>query len=332
MFAPMLMDVLAGLLWKGQLPHSQYLDMTQRFASLRSYGLLPMGRERRAQRLSQQEIANAVLGLAASSPEWAGHVALILSKLRPIGGEQQSYDGARTLQEAVAKLLTQPTIPSAFRRLELSCSEYWTNAVGLGALECEFEGRCRTIYFVPLSWSSDNYAIMQGGWSGNPIPVPVPKRDLSFTTVSHWIFDRNIPSSIEIRRALALYREARNAHHNFLVGYAIVSYCKVIEISNPYPHVKEWIKKNFTLAQADAQFARVAAEFDRTRGSMTPEEYLWTSCRVATAHGSPKKVKSDPDDSEEANRLSIAADVFHILARIFVSKDLGVSVSQYSGD
>ena len=91
MFAPTLMDVLAGLVWKGQLPHAQYLDMAQRFGSLRSYGLLPRGRERRDQRLSPQEIANAILGLAAHAPQWAGHVALILSKLQPVCSRRQEF-------------------------------------------------------------------------------------------------------------------------------------------------------------------------------------------------------------------------------------------------
>jgi hypothetical protein len=105
MFAPTLMDVLAGLVYKGQLPHPQYLDIAQRFASLRGYGLLPRGREGRAQELSLHEIANAILGLAAYSPHWAGHVALILSKLQPTNQEHAMYNGARTLQGAIVKLL-----------------------------------------------------------------------------------------------------------------------------------------------------------------------------------------------------------------------------------
>ena len=60
-----------------------------------------------------------------------------------------------------------------------------------------------------LTWCDDQYAIAQDGWSGNPVPVAVPKRDLAFTTAHHWVFNRNIPSSEEVRRALALYREAR---------------------------------------------------------------------------------------------------------------------------
>jgi hypothetical protein len=183
-----------------------------------------------------------------------------------------------------------------------------------------------------LSWCSDNYAVMQGGWSGNPNPVPVPRRDLAFRTTSQWTFDRKIPATDEIQRALALYREARNAHHNFLLGYAVVSYCKVIEIRNPWgADVKDWIKSNFNLAQDDPGFARIADDFNRIRGKDSVENYLWTSCRTAAAHGSPEKKISDPDKSDELARLGIAADVFHILARLFIFKDLSVSTSMYSG-
>jgi len=59
-----------------------------------------------------------------------------------------------------------------------------------------------------------------GGWSANPVPVAVPRRNLGFTTAQYWIFDRQIPATEEARRALALYREARNAQQNFMVCYA----------------------------------------------------------------------------------------------------------------
>jgi len=41
-----------------------------------------------------------------------------------------------------------------------------------------------------MSWCDDNFAIAQHGWSGNPVPVPVSKRDLAFTTAYDYIFDR----------------------------------------------------------------------------------------------------------------------------------------------
>src|SRR6266851_5233032 len=61
-----------------------------------------------------------------------------------------------------------------------------------------------------MSWCDDQFAISQGGWSGNPVPVPVQKRDLAFTTAVHWIFDRKIPRTEDARRAIAIYRDARN--------------------------------------------------------------------------------------------------------------------------
>jgi hypothetical protein len=69
-----------------------------------------------------------------------------------------------------------------------------------------------------MSWCDDQYAVLQDGWSGNPVPVPTRKRDLGFTTAHTWIFDRKIPVSTEARKALAIYREGRNAEQNYLVN------------------------------------------------------------------------------------------------------------------
>jgi hypothetical protein len=52
-----------------------------------------------------------------------------------------------------------------------------------------------------MTWCDDNYAILQEGWSGNPIPVPVPKPNLGLITAYNWFFDRKIPGSDEARKA-----------------------------------------------------------------------------------------------------------------------------------
>src|SRR3546814_10413024 len=69
-----------------------------------------------------------------------------------------------------------------------------------------------------MTWCDDQYAIAQDGWSGNPVPVAVPKRNLAFTTTYHWVFNRDIPVSEDVLRALALYREGRNAEQNFMIS------------------------------------------------------------------------------------------------------------------
>jgi hypothetical protein len=50
-------------------------DIIERFESLRSYGKLPRGQERRNQQLTNGEIAAAILGLVSPNPKWAGHAA-----------------------------------------------------------------------------------------------------------------------------------------------------------------------------------------------------------------------------------------------------------------
>src|SRR5712664_198433 len=52
-----------------------------------------------------------------------------------------------------------------------------------------------------LSWCGDNFAVARDGWSGNPVPVAVPRRDLAFATAFDWFFDRRISLSDEVRRA-----------------------------------------------------------------------------------------------------------------------------------
>ena len=71
-----------------------------------------------------------------------------------------------------------------------------------------------------MTWRDDQFAVAQDGWSGNPVPVAVPRRDLAFTTAPQWVFIGKIPANDDVTRALAVYREARNAQQNYMVSYA----------------------------------------------------------------------------------------------------------------
>lgn len=182
-----------------------------------------------------------------------------------------------------------------------------------------------------MTWCDDQFAIAQGGWSGNPVPVPVLKRNLAFTTTYNWVFNRKIPISDEVRRALALYREGRNAQQNALISYAVLSYFKVIELRfHNGPLAKGWIRKNFA-AMSQRTDHEAIERFLRVCGSEPPEEYIYKECRVAVAHASPKH-PSDPDHVEELRRLHTAADIMRRLARHFIKSELGVSDLSYSGN
>jgi hypothetical protein len=179
-----------------------------------------------------------------------------------------------------------------------------------------------------LAWCDDQYAIAQNGWFGNPVPVAVPKRNLAFTTTHSWVFRRNIPASDEVKRALALYREARNAQQNFMISYAVLSYFKVLEVRYPEgKDIKPWIARTFPLIQS-AQDSRNMAALLGACGSEKIEEYLWTACRVAVAHVREKH-PSDPDSARELHRLHNAAGIMRLLVRHFIGAELRVSDSPY---
>jgi hypothetical protein len=180
-----------------------------------------------------------------------------------------------------------------------------------------------------LAWCDDQYAIMHDGWAGNPVPVAVSKRNLAFTTTYQWVFNRNIPTSDEARRALALYREGRNAEQNFMISYAVLSYFKVLEVRYPEgKDIRPWIAQTFGLLQSNLDGDRLAA-LQKARGSEDVEQYLWKACRVAVAHVREKH-PSDPDIAKELHRLNNAADVMRRLARHFIKTELGVSDSPFS--
>ena len=178
-----------------------------------------------------------------------------------------------------------------------------------------------------MTWCDDQYSIAQDGWAGNPIPVAVPKRDLAFTTAYHWMFNRSIPTSDEVRRALALYREARNAQQNFMISYAVLNYYKIIEIHHQgWPASTKWVADNLHAILNDPNDQAGIATFLAACGTEKPEMYIYAACRVAVAHVSPNR-PSDPDDANEQRRLHNAADVMRRLARHFITTELGVSES-----
>lgn len=184
-----------------------------------------------------------------------------------------------------------------------------------------------------MTWCDDQFAIAQGGWSGNPVPVAVPRRDLAFATAYAWIFDRKIAPDESARRVLAIYREGRNAQQNYMVSYAVLNFYKVIELGHKGRRgdVKNWYRDNFEiLRQQDIHRAEFEA-FAKICRSERPHEYIHKACRIAVAHAA-KDSKSDPDDANELLRLHTAADVLRIFARYFIEKEFRISDVMCSGE
>lgn len=182
-----------------------------------------------------------------------------------------------------------------------------------------------------MTWCDDQFSIQQDGWSGNPVPLAVPKRNLAFATAHHWAFGRKIPDSQESRTAIAIYRDARNAQQNYMIPYAVLSYYKIIELKHKgRSEAKTWFRDNFEVLRQSPNRTEDLTAFEAACGSEKPEDYLWRACRCAVAHAN-KPYSIDPDDFHELRRLHEAADVLRALARLFIQTELGISDCFYDG-
>jgi hypothetical protein len=474
MFAKNLEFLLTSLSENSDVSGDRPNELADRFAALRGYGKLPRGRENRDHILTSREIAAAILGLVATNPNWAGHAAIILCQLRPVGGADASFFGTSTLEESIKHILTDASARKTVVKLNVSLAESGINSHGYAALSYNIAGVRHRASYVPkeavslmqpgaerdfdpeipcspvsreiafnqaffngvvreierarafpvppvgdgseydaeeaqqeryrklgvhpgsrflnigvdnqvtwpeqetvvkfdryqfvlmpktrdhvqsihvdltanrlsdrqamtiinrflsvMTWCDDQFAIAQDGWSGNPVPVAVPKRELAFTTAHNWIFDRKIPSSEEAKRALALYREARNAEQNFMVSYAVLNFFRVIEVRHhSRGDVKNWFRDQYEIVKNDPNHSDSFSRFSAICGNEKPHEYIYKACRLAIAHAG-KDSKSDPDDAYELTRLHTAAEVLRILARHFIKTELQISDVIYSGD
>ena len=419
-------------------------DETQRrFESLRSHNLLPRGRENSDARLTNWQISSALLSFGDERPGYGGHAALILGDLRPVGGQDASFQKAPTLLEAVSKFfdgsddaktlvrltlsvernfeddkyvakllvregVTTRTIPFVskyahsliqpdaagtydYERLDALISrerafganffrclaravtlsrhldrpykwdrqEYETEEAskafhtGLGArpsscfmnlrvdaqvawpkepTRIKFGGHHLVLFpktedqshsvsidlahekisadearslinrmLSVMSWCENQPSSLHEGWSGNPIPVPVPRLNKAFSTMMTWTFERNDPRNEELRRCLAYYRDGLNAASVGLVSHAVLSFYRVFEVKyNESSEAKPWIAKTYpkVRSQLSDEALKVFEQEAQSDGS-TIENYIWKRCRVATAHAA-KKTPSDPDGTRRS--------------------------------
>lgn len=184
-----------------------------------------------------------------------------------------------------------------------------------------------------MTWCDDQFAILEEGWSGNPIPVAVPKTNLAPSLTEHFWFSRHIPNPPEAKRALAIYREARNAHQNHMIPYAVLSYYKLVELKHKGRNeVKKWFGKSLTHLRQEPNLVESIERFDKevkSSSSRNAEDYLWEACRCAVAHAN-KPYSIDADEYTVLRRLYVVADVLRALARLFIIKEFNVSTNPFS--
>src|SRR3546814_7002908 len=123
MLAKQLSNLLTELSRHSDVTTDTPLDMDQRFESLRGCGRLPRGRENRGRALTNEEIVAAILGLVAAQPGWAGHVATIIARLKPVGGKTDVFGGAATITEALRPILADQTARDSIVAVKLRTEE-----------------------------------------------------------------------------------------------------------------------------------------------------------------------------------------------------------------
>lgn len=469
---------LSALLHRQLSEPRSYDESLKRFESLRGYGQLPRGRDKAAQRLTYSEIARAVLGFVPTLSGWAGHVALIMSDLRPVGGVSASFREAASLSEAMAALLNKDDAKNALVSLTLSIARIPGNDEYQAKLLFEEDGRRKTTSYVSkyaltllaagaekdfdhdrplstntrqlvlnreffhelkrdvdlsrhldrpletdwreyeteeernafherfgarrgstflnlgvdttvtwpkeptrvefgghhfvlfpktkenshsisidlqgeriktedaktllnrflsvLSWCDNRHAILREGWSGNPVPVPVPRRDIASATMMTWMFYRSMPEDEQLLNCLSYYREGLNAAEAGIASQEMLSFYKVFETDfrefgrrEIGPKTQQWITGVFEKACKNV-YSETLKCFHTDRQSIEIAEYIHRNCRVAAAHAS-KDYPSDADVSSETRRLSVAADITKALARHYIRTKFGFSDS-YLGD
>lgn len=454
-----------------------YDDSLKRFESLRAYGLLPRGRANAGQRLTDEQIANAVLGFLPLRAGMAGHVSLVLGGFGPVGGPDVPIGSATTLSEALSTILSDEFVRESVIHVTLSTlynyssDEYAARVVfqlgdsrrtvsfvskmacsllvkdaelkydhecpaeavsrqlvlgkeffseiqrsvhisrelnrpfqtdwreyeneeereefhrRLGAKRSShfmnigvetqatwpkepfrlcFEGHhlvlfpktkdnshsisidlaterisaddARTLmnrFLSILAWCTDSFAVLREGWSGNPVPVPVPRRNLAFSTSHVWPFDRKLPSDKELLQRLAYYREGLNAREASLPAAEVMSFFKVFEVrQKPKPgqinETKTWIASVFDRVSTSIG-SEALRQFHEERASdkeKSIENFLFENYRVASAHASAS-FPSDADSSLEVRRLYIGAEVMKALARYYIRVELGLDSSLF---
>jgi hypothetical protein len=148
MYAKNLERILHLLCQKGDVSYIERDQLAARFESLRGSALLPRGRERRESEISNENIANAILGLVSVQPSWAAHGAIVLADLKPVGGTNVSFFKASSLSDAVQILLENESARKSLIRLSTTLSETGTNSHGGATILYERDGMRHYVYFV----------------------------------------------------------------------------------------------------------------------------------------------------------------------------------------
>jgi hypothetical protein len=183
-------------------------------------------------------------------------------------------------------------------------------------------------FLSALCWKCDEPAINHYGWSGNPIPVAVPKHQIPFGYSPTDTFPSEIHEITDdkAKLAIALYREARSLDS---VPFQFLSFFKILNIFwkdkyvNGVNQLIDNLRKTLPLITHQDCQDRIV-EIQKAEGD--PAEYLYKSGRCAIAHAFAKPIV-DPDDVSDLHRLSEDLWLMRNLTSFLIEREFKIQQS-----
>lgn len=257
---------------------------------------------------------------------------------RPPHGEGKEYDAEEALQAYYLDLGAGPN--SRFLNVGVEATIQWPNAA------CKFEFGPATIVAMPPTkstdaslhidvgkydlsdhegwsflsealsvavWVDDQAAILLDGWSGNPVPVAVPRsthRSPS-SIISSWCNGWGRVEDDQARRLLGLYRESRNLELTHSIPYAFLGYYRIFESLWPGKERAEMLANTLSapLSDYDAELLNL----DKEAPAQALADFMYAE-RHRVAHAK-SDFHQNPDASDDIRRLSVAARILRKGAR-----------------
>jgi hypothetical protein len=177
-----------------------------------------------------------------------------------------------------------------------------------------------------LSWCDDQPMENLYGWSGNPIPVAVPKETRAVGSSIAFPFKRTVESDRKARLALALFREGRTVNSG---PFAFLSYFKILNIF----WKDKWSQRKNAMIEGIRTILPALVDelaLNRLRVLRTREpdipQYLYESGRCAIAHANIDPIV-DPDDVSDLRRLSDDLNIVKAIAEHLIANELKISRS-----
>jgi hypothetical protein len=177
-----------------------------------------------------------------------------------------------------------------------------------------------------LTWCDGQGMETLYNWSGNPIPVSVPKRSRFVGSSIAFPFYRDIEDDPKARLALALYREARTISS---IPFEFLSYFKILNIfwqdkfQNHKNELIEGLREALSGLRYDEAVKRIKA-LNKQHGDVAAYLYESGRCAVAHAHSDPIV---DPDNISDLRRLSDDMWIIKAVAEFLIENKLHVSRS-----